>query len=464
MILKFKTSILITLSIQSSLAFGNPDLVCESLHKLSCAPGDYDDGTGVAKNPSYPNSERELLKKELIEKAKSKFKDVLIKPENSYFRKTVLSATGLSMNPLCDDANKIPTENCLNLMLVGVADITANKMLNPFENKINQDEKGNFQDEIYVTDSHVFKNVEDQLMTEMKKRIGIDEIDKKVKDKIFPQVKEILISKIELMIQNPELRKKMQEKIRDIEYDGSDCSKDMTGTENIPGILIPNAFYEPTKNIFKFCSGLNIQNKSDFQMAFVIAHELSHSIDPCGITMGPSDYSFRYPENISKSQANQIFPFSTLLPCLRSKNSVNAIDQLEFDQKKTETETKTEFKSFCGGDQIGESFSDWMASEITPDYIEKNYKALSTQQMRYGYSNIWRGMCGKENNTSSFDPHPLQERRTNYIILMQPKIRKQMGCPGQINGRVYCQVTVAYQNQINTQTDAGIVNKSEAIK
>ena len=101
---------------------------------------------------------------------------------------------------------------------------------------------------------------------------------------------------------------------------------------------------------------------------------------------------------------------------------------------------KALFQNFCSPDQISETFSDWMAAEITPDYIDKNFPKLTTEQKRFGYSNIWRGDCTNESHSGAADPHPHIIDRNNRILLPQPKIRSQMNCPQPLKDRVYCTV------------------------
>jgi hypothetical protein len=98
--------------------------------------------------------------------------------------------------------------------------------------------------------------------------------------------------------------------------------------------------------------------------------------------------------------------------------------------------------TFCSNDQIGESFADWMAAEVLPNYMEQNYK-LTTQQYQYGYGNARRLICRISENASQSranngDDHPLIEDRINRILLMNPKVRQQMGCAPSVSDRVYC--------------------------
>jgi hypothetical protein len=87
---------------------------------------------------------------------------------------------------------------------------------------------------------------------------------------------------------------------------------------------------------------------------------------------------------------------------------------------------------FCTGDQIGESVSDWLASEVLPEYIAKHHPKLTRDQYRTGYSNAFRGDCNNANPMPPFhppgDPHPPNSERVNKIILANPQVRRQMGC------------------------------------
>ncbi len=94
--------------------------------------------------------------------------------------------------------------------------------------------------------------------------------------------------------------------------------------------------------------------------------------------------------------------------------------------------------NFCEDDQIGESFSDWLAAEVLPTYMERNHK-LTTDQYRNGYANAKRLFCGIEREGQAGRAvHPPVEGRINKIILANPKIRAQMGCPATHTGAIYC--------------------------
>lgn len=477
-ILKFMTILMVLTKL--SVANSGEDLVCENLAKLTCAPGDYNDGTGTARNATLDDDEMKKIQSKVIARAKEKFKSILSDPKNTSFRSAVLSAAGLSVNTECQGAEDIakPTESCLNLLLTGIGDITAKKMMafQPDFRKYKPDESGNFSDEVYVVDSREFAKVEEQILAEMKPELKIDELDKKVKEVVFPKVKELLMAKIPTMVQNPALQRKLLNKIREIEFDGSNCPfRDRESKEKLSDFLIPNAFYMPNQKDFKYCSGLALQNKSEFQIAFIIAHELTHSIDPCGVSMGPHDFTFRYPPGLNKKQAETVYPLADVIGCLRGAESVLAMDLNTFEEKKRQEVLRqmrvpqqpndpqddgppdpTNRSYFCNrDDQITEALPDWMAAEILPDYMKANHSELTQEQFRKGYSNVWRGLCN-DNSDEMFDEHPHIERRINNNLLVQPKIRQQMGCSEALPpDRVYCKHNVNYDGQSGGSVKSG---------
>ncbi len=344
---------------------------------------------------------------------------------------------------------------------------------------------GSVSDITFVTDSPFYKKVVQNVLNQTQIIIKSDKIDKKAREEVFPKVKAILIAKIGQMVTDPVARKNLTDKVTAIVYIGSNCSQEAGSNEgSVPGLLLANVFYHLIQNTFKYCSGLSTRNSSEFHMAFIIAHELSHSIDPCSIAIGPSDFIFRYSKNITREKAESEFPFEGLISCLRSEKSVQAISAEQMLMLGTVgsttdpygnngghgggygggigTATSSEpsvarptppFIGFCHNDQITETFADWMASEITPDYIKNNFPKLSSEQMRLGYSNIWRGACVDDAQQSKLphDVHPSQKDRSNRIILTQPKIRAQMDCTKSLSDRVYCAVRTAADPQPSQQ-------------
>ncbi|MGE4130652.1 MAG: hypothetical protein AB7F86_03395 [Bdellovibrionales bacterium] len=460
-----------------SLAFGaTSDQVCEDLYRLSCAPGEYNDGTGVSRTLGAIADLKEITAYQ--ELAKSKLEETLKKPEKSYFRKLLLSVSGLALNPKCEGAADRPSADCLKLMVDGGSDMVINKIWNANENSAlqNMSHSSTLEENRLLAENSDFKAVESSVLLQLQKSLGGESEAKRVEEVVFPRVKAQILKKIEAFVRDPKVRKDLTDKVKAIKYNGGECSSDLTGSQNAPGILLANAFYDPKRNTFKFCQGYGRLSTSEFKMAYIIAHELSHSLDPCNITVGPRDFRFSYPPKITRAQAETLYPFEGVVGCLRGVGSLQATSQLDYkvpnpygagNYQYSSGQTappggyygyyvpypqqastggpppdpmQQPFVSYCQPpDQITEAFPDWMATEILPDYMAEHYPQLTKDQFRIGYSNVWRGSCSAS-RAGTFEVHPETSLRNNNMINVHPKIRAQMGCGPDIGEKVYCPI------------------------
>ena len=251
----------------------------------------------------------------------------------------------------------------------------------------------------------------------------------------------------------------------------------------------------------------------------MIAHELAHAIDPCYITKGPSDTSFKYPKGKTYEETQEFYPVPSLISCLRGENSVGArasmLEQtntygessdlgwppspnVEDYREKSEikvikvssdmgsTENSGDlvpndqgdpvFSSFCNSDQINETVSDWWAAEVLTEYMADHHKDLKPRQFRNGYSNVFRGDCAGPpmlQNTGghdhgayygSFAVHPPMKSRINNLLLVNPRIRKQMGCQGKHQKFVYCDGSSVPQDSTAPKIDYSGDQPTEAVQ
>lgn len=436
--------------------------VCQDLYRLTCSPGIIDDGTGKSSNATNTNDQSKRLESKAFEIAKEKFRETLSDSQNNYFRKVALSATGLSLHPSCKQSeSKELSKNCLEMLASGVADIFARQQTKTFvSSAFNQISDDPIEDITFLTDSALFKKVQTEVLASIKIEMKERQVEEKIQ-KVFLRVKNQLANKIESQVTNQKLKQALIEKIQAVQFIGTDCSKDFGASEKIPGLFISNAFYDVVKNSFKYCLGTTVQNDSEFQMVFMIAHELAHGISPCGITKGPSDFTFKYSNPTDRKKSEQEFPFySSVLSCLRDKRSIQA----EFKEANEESLETSKEPVFCNNDQIDEAFADWMATELIPEYIENHHPKLSQEQKILGYSNVARGDCViqdaleiyKSQNSKKFDVHPDMRSRVNNILLSHPKVREQMGCNKLGEDKIYCTETKPIDSQKDTDKESKI--------
>ncbi len=468
-------ALLASLAVSISLiAHAQNDKVCEDLHRLSCSPGVVDDGTGSAENPTSLDEEEFNLYKKIKQTSADSFRAELVKPQNNYFRKIALSATGLSLNPVCENAENSPSKECIDVLSKGISDISLVVIAKGGYGNSTSNSLNNLT---YLLDSPLFKSTNAKILQQTRNSLGVESQDENIKNDIFPKVKSKIIEKINLYVADPVVRKRLVDKISAIQYMGNDCSNQVSNSPSVDGLLYVNAGYYKASNTFLYCSGLLMKNSSYYQAYFTIAHELSHSIDPCNIGNGPEDYRFEYKGAFNKQMAEQMFPFSGVLSCLRSNDSVAARDLSVATVNANGNSSGARggmiglpsgappavFNStaaFCEKDQIGESFADWMAAEILPELVADKFGKRTPEKNRLGFSNVARGMCDDERVTprsadvDATDPHPYWYLRTNKVLLAQPKIRSLMGCPEIPTQAKYCKAgDLSYQqNAVNSNS------------
>lgn len=461
--------------------------LCDNLSRFTCAPGEYSDGTATVHNQSaFDKDEVKALQENVLQDAKNKFRQLLANPENQYFKKIALSTFGLSNSPDCTANSKEHQEICLDNLSKSLAE-TSIKNLFPQDLKTNTWGSPNYaalegsaSDMKLLINSPFYKKVFSDLESGAQQKLTDPKMVSHVQNDIFSKVKEILETKVAEYVKDDETREHLIDKIKAIQWDGTSCdslfkkSKDSDqDTPALAPILVSNAVYEPLKNSFKVCGGKFLYNKSEFSFVHDIAHELSHSIDPCEIARGPSDFSFHYSRPTDQERSEKEFPIKGIVSCLRAsidaehmpasaKGIVGDVGSVAggkmggMGNYGVMAGGPTGYKpppfSFCtkevngmvtSQDQITEGFADWMADEILPAYFQQRDKdqvakgkpSLTPEQYRNGYSNIFRGRCYPDG--ADF-VHPTIAHRVDGLILSNPDIRKQMGCTKPYKAYEYC--------------------------
>jgi hypothetical protein len=406
-----------------------------------------------------------------------KFQKILDNSDNSYFRDLALSGLGLKNSPQCTSQSREDEKSCRENLIDGLTTLAQKQTLSPLMPTASLSRMASLSDTAYIMQNETYQSVVKELTNQAQTDLSDPVAEKKIKEKIFPQIKSLMIERINELQVPDEQKKFMVGKIKSVQFAGSNCTElgqndggSSVGNsgEVVSSLLVPNAFYDTARNTFKFCSGYLLQSTSEFQIAMTIGHELSHSIDPCQIASGPTDMGFKYKNSDDLEKMEQEFPLKNVITCLRDPSSVEA-KNLTMEKpvqggiggyKKHPIPDGSSYPvypspgvqfgmvgqpvrqkpTFCNGDQVTESFSDWMGAEVLPRYIQKNYN-LTPEQYREGYANVHRVICWSYPDTSdnfNYQVHPAIGKRINKIMLVNPKIRTQMGCPEKHSENVYC--------------------------
>jgi hypothetical protein len=478
--------------------------LCTDLHHFTCSAGKVEDITGTA----YPTNEINKAAARAQDKLETEFgprvKQAL--EGDPYFRKLALDATRLSgasgLSP--ESRKKVEDDNLSETILSELVSSTLSPPMyaapimvghTPASARPNPDL-------MMLMNNGRFR----RLKAEAVKFVRDNIVDSKAKarlESVFPDVQNLLAKLLQQWVPGKQ-GELLAEKVKSITLEGVDCgeSRDGEPSNSFHSLLVPNAFFLPAANTFRFCNGFLLQNKSLFSMVNTIAHELAHSIDPCNIAYGPSSYAFKY-KHLGKSSADleaaeDEYPLGGLIKCLRGSDSLTALryaPPLPGNGGKTgpalpgsspgpgpggsfpggpfpgtypggsppkgdttrgwmsgvgdygprRYDPRTDTSPFCENDQIAEAVADWASAQVLPEFIESKYKDITPDQARLGYSNVFRGMCDyrfPDGIPGGFDYHSPMKVRINKGLLTTPKVRKQMGCPPELAEHTkYCEVT-----------------------
>ena len=432
-----------------ALASGSSDL-CSDLASFSCAPGEFNDGTGVAENGMFRDDGAKTdLSISVSNDLEKKFGEVLANPENSYFRSLAIDGLGLRSAPDCQSKESDAIERCNKNLNIGLTAIAKHSLM---EDAKGQAGTGNTNPRVahflqglsQIVNNAQYVDIVRAVSKNMDKKLTDPAVEKNIRENMFPKLKSLLVARIERLPIDDTKRQFMMAKVQAIEFAGTDCNEDVKSLERN---FIANAFYNPERNSLKICRGLLQGNVSDFHVAGVLLHELAHSIDPCNLPRGPGSTVVKHSDtkNLKKMDSEYVLP--NLISCLRSEKSVRAKNPL-FEMVSQHRNSKPDplaplpaavtplgNYSHCK-DQIGESTADWFSSEVIADYIQQAHPSLTTEQWRVGASNMFRPLC-KFTDGGMFENHPPWFDRINAVFLQNPKLRGKMKC-GADPQHVYC--------------------------
>ncbi len=280
---------------------------------------------------------------------------------------------------------------------------------------------------------------------------------KKISETIMPRVREILTDIVRRSGLDPAAEDFMLSKLRTMHFrfNGEECRK-------IPGLGGPTYFLRTPypgapvlPNTLSFCTGSANWPDSEFLLAQIIGHEMSHSVDNCAMTMSGLPAYRNHGRMDGERNATGRFA-----QCLRSADSMHA-----------QAGTMCPTRRVDHPDQFQEAYADYMGDEVVAAYMDKFHADLSRDSMRAGYGNIATFMCREltkirhphgmmppggpmgpmaggpggpygedpmggegpfyykySEKSDPYDPHPPAFRRANFGIAVQPLIRRQMGC------------------------------------
>lgn len=408
--------------------------LCEDLAAFSCSPGIHDDGTGKVARSDYLDDVNKKLTASLPA-IRQRVLQNLNKPESEYFVRVALIGLGLKDAPECASKNPSDKNNCL----VSVADGVTSLALSSLKGS-----SVSFAGDLEALDAlkktAIFDEIKKDAVNIFSEGLPIEENEKKIREKIFPQVKKLIESKINSLPIDEETKELMIMKLKSILFGGSDCGKVVPGLNEI---YYPNAVHLPPKPFVVICKGHLLEESfSEFRIAKTLGHEIAHGIDPCQISMGVEGLAFKYKDSKTLEKLDEQYPIKGLASCLRSEKSIGALNKLALTAAGPDDPNPS--YNYCSDDQMGEAFTDWLGIEILVDYIADNFSNLTQIQWQKGFGNVYRRDCkpseveawGSEKKFT--DVHPESGDRINRLLLVNPQVRKKMGCTKPHSKYIYC--------------------------
>jgi hypothetical protein len=389
--------------------------VCEDLAQYTCSSGKHFDGTGtVERTPVEETSNEAILSrnKDLLQKTLHSFLKSSLGQE---LRRNSLRALGITRD---EDLEKVLLP--LVQEALGGAKVEGKKRALSISSSL-------FSQKAFKKLVEDLRHGLSARLTDPKKKLLLSE-------KIFPGIKQALLRRIQRLPLEASQRQRMVHKVMNVRLD-SETTCDAGG---VPLLYRATARYDSEFNSLRVCDGALSKNASEFKLVHSVAHEIAHSVDPCHIAEDSVPGALQYSTYSNREVMESEYPVRGLLACLRSESSIGATGRpADSPVESADFKSTAVVYDFCENDQINEAVADWFSNEVLTEFLAQSHPALGPSQWREGFSNIFRLNCN--DTTSSEDVHPSIQSRLNRLLLVQPQVRKQLGC-FQPSAFKYCEV------------------------
>jgi hypothetical protein len=417
------------------LIFANQSIaasICSDLAAQTCAQGEHNDGTGVSSlTAPFDFMNSEILR--INPKLKIEFSRILSGNAGADLRQLAITAYKFEQEPDCQNTGD--NVNCLDL----ISDQMFNTYIARQFGGVSQTRvalSNSALAELHLVSDLRYLQIEKSIADEQKALVP-KSIIKNIEQNVYPKVLALLKARIRSLPIAHKQKNSILNKIGSVKFAGADCTAVGAANSQLAQAFLPNAFYNPENNTFAFCLGYLRISTSEFNIVHTIAHELSHSIDPCSISSKTSVVPVS--KKFSNTKIDDSYLRKNFISCLRSSRSAGAKhfqDDAPLATNPAEGSAYNDTARLCGKDQINETVADWFAAEIVSEYSENHLTNLSVAQKQAGFANIMRPTCLEVLETE--DRHPSAVDRINGILLTQPKLRAQMGCDGDVPNKNYC--------------------------
>jgi hypothetical protein len=233
-----------------------------------------------------------------------------------------------------------------------------------------------------ATENSALRSLISQTTERVDQRIVPESRRNYVREVIFPEVRNHMISIVETLPAGPQ-RTRALARLREVEVDVRHCS---VGRETI---FVSNAYYD--NKTVQVCMSFLLATDSMYALYSIIAHELAHSIDPVTSKVGTAEL------------------FAPLTRCLSRPRSIGMSPNT---------------------DPMSEAFCDWMGYEVVARLVQQSGHSLNRDRkdLAVGMANA-NPFCSSAspNRLRTNDTHPPGRDRIE-MVAAQPALRQRLGC------------------------------------
>lgn len=446
---------------------------CSNLARVTSQPGEYTDGTGIARNAGSTFEFIARIHAQFNQALVKRFKEHLQSSAKEYidFRDTALNALSFDCDPSCPKPLQSWEWNpeLLHQVASSLAGLAFDTLLP--EDPTKDVRRGapspqiHYADKDFIVGNSIFAAETERLRRQILEEYKLEESLGLVQ-RIWGRVRPIMIALAARNVE-PSQRSLFVSKIEGLRLlaaadacrhhaaNGPEYPVERQRRERqIRNDLMINAFYNPISRAIEYCPGLIALNQSEFGIAFILAHEAAHAIDPCYVAIGPGSLRLKYQNLVDPVAAAIEYPIPGLIECLRTDQSVKAQRTSYATPPSVPGKTAipplppASYSIFCSRDgatqvdQIPEAVADWFGTEALVEYIDAYHPNLSRNQYIYGYANAFRGIYESGHASPAIDEHPDMDARINHILLQHPKVRTDLECTDVPSPYAYCPVSL----------------------
>ncbi len=166
---------------------------CSDIYGVSCAPGDTKDLTGSAGN-GVKQSDIDTTIKDALPSVTDAFRKKLQDPDQKYFKKIAMDVLDYSNSPECQFKDSKNIELCDQKVAGGLSNMAAANIskMSSFKNKL----KASLEDVSLLQNNSNFREILTGLKDDLAIKFKNKDLEKRVKTDLFPEAKQLLISKI----------------------------------------------------------------------------------------------------------------------------------------------------------------------------------------------------------------------------------------------------------------------------